>query len=477
MHLKYDLCYIHPMIRNSGHADLPLHTGTVPRWLADRMMVMGTLIVESLVQNYGPDEVLVRLSDPLWFQSFGAVMGMDWHSSGITTSVLYALKRGLNPRAKEFGIYVCGGRGRYSRMTPDELLGISEREGLNGDNLVRNSRLVAKVDNNALQDGFQLYQHNFILTKNGNWTVVQQGMNAATKTARRYHWCSADLRSFVENPHTGVVGENRGQILNLTDPAAQTTRSSILELSQENPDRVIKEIQQIGKPASEMLYLGAFNRQLTAKQKVDVAVTSTNSGDSIMTATRETAPKTPAFQQELFDDLPPLSSELSDHVQIQTSGRSLTMPSHHEVRAEDVDLKRLGGVLATAYENQPQDFESLLLTPGLGPRTLQSLTLVSEVIYGTPSRFTDPARFSFAHGGKDGHPFPVPLKIYDESIRILRDSIEKSKLDYKDKSDCIRRLHQTALNIERNCAPQVDFDAAIAYEREHSKEWDGKCVD
>ncbi|MCR5253078.1 MAG: DUF763 domain-containing protein, partial [Treponema sp.] len=176
MHLKCLLCYIHPMIRNSGHADLPLHTGTVPRWLADRMMVMGTLIVESLVQNYGPDEVLVRLSDPLWFQSFGAVMGMDWHSSGITTSVLYALKRGLNPRAKELGIYVCGGRGRYSRMTPDELLGISEREGLNGDSLVRNSRLVAKVDNNALQDGFQLYQHNFILTRSGNWTVVQQGM-------------------------------------------------------------------------------------------------------------------------------------------------------------------------------------------------------------------------------------------------------------------------------------------------------------
>ena len=435
------------MIRNSGHADLPLHTGTVPRWLADRMMVMGTLIVESLMQNYGPDEVLVRLSDPLWFQSFGAVMGMDWHSSGITTSVLYALKRGLNPRAKELGIYVCGGRGKYSRMTPDELLGISEREGLNGDSLVRNSKLVAKVDNNALQDGFQLYQHNFILTKSGNWTVVQQGMNPSTKTARRYHWCSADLRSFVENPHTGVVGENRGQILNLTDPAAQGTRTSILELSQENPDRVIKEIQQIGKPASEMLYLGAISPR-----------------------------NAPALQSELFDNLPPLSSEIPDHIQIQTTGRSLMMPAHHEVRAEDVDLKRLGGVLATAYENQPQDFESLLLTPGLGPRTLQSLTLVSEVIYGTPSRFTDPARFSFAHGGKDGHPFPVPLKIYDESIRILRDSIEKSKLGYREKSDCIRRLHQTALNIEKHCAPQVDFDAAIAYEREHSPSWDGKTV-
>ena len=466
MHLNTDLCYILTMIRNSGHADLPLHTGIVPRWLADRMMVMGTLIVESLVQNYGPDEVLVRLSDPLWFQSFGAVMGMDWHSSGITTSVLYALKRGLNPRAKELGIYVCGGRGKYSRMTPDELLGISEREGLNGDTLVRNSKLVAKVDNNALQDGFQLYQHNFILTKSGNWTVVQQGMNTRTKTARRYHWSSADLRSFVENPHTGVVGENRGQILNLTDSAAQKTRSSILELFQENPDRVINEIRQIGKPANEYLFLGntrGGRPPLAAASKLSSATPC--AGDT---------PATPPAQPELFDNLPPLSSEIPDHIQIQTSGRSIVMPAHHDVRAEDVDLKRLGGVLAAAYENQPQDFESLLLIPGLGPRTLQSLTLVSEVIYGTPSRFSDPARFSFAHGGKDGHPFPVPLKIYDESIRILRDSIEKSKLGYRDKSDCIRRLHQTALNIEKHCAPQVDFDAAIAWEREHSQEWDGK---
>ena len=381
--------------KNTGHADLPLHTGTVPRWLADRMMVLGTLITESLVDNFGPDEVLVRLSDPLWFQSFGAVMGMDWHSSGITTSVMYALKRGLNPRARELGIYVCGGRGKYSRMTPTELLDIADREGLNGDELVRNSKLVAKVDNNAVQDGFQLYQHNFVVSRSGNWTVVQQGMNTAEKKARRYHWCSTNLRSFVEEPHTGVVGENKGTILNLTDKSADKARDTILEMSHEEPDRLIK---------------------------------------------------------------------------------SIVMPTHHEVLKQDVDLKRLGGVLATAYESQPKDFESLLLTPGLGPRTLQSLTLVSEVIYGTPSRFTDPARFSFAHGGKDGHPFPVPLKIYDESIRVLHDSIEKSKLGYKDKSDCIRRLHQVALNVEKQCAPEVDFDAAIQFEREHSKEWDGKTV-
>lgn len=434
------------MIRNSGHADLPLHTGTVPRWLADRMMVLGTLITESLVENFGPDEVLVRLSDPLWFQSFGAVMGMDWHSSGITTSVMYALKRGLNPRAKELGIYVCGGRGKYSRMTPDELIQIADKEGLQGDSLVRNSKLVAKIDNNAIQDGFQLYQHNFILTKTGNWAVVQQGMNVNEKKARRYHWCSSDLRSFVENPHTGVVGDNLGKILNLTDENARTARDSILDLSLQDTEKVIKEITQIGKPASEMILL---------------------SGGKVEPI------KNVSLQGELFE-----SEEIKSQkpVEIQSAGRSIIMPAHHEVLAEDVDLKRLGGVLATAYESQPKDFESLMLTPGLGPRTLQSLALVSEVIYGTPSRFKDPARFSFAHGGKEGHPFPVPLKIYDESIRILRESIEKSKLGYKDKSECIKRLHTTALNFERNCSPEVDFDAAIQFEREHSKEWDGKTV-
>ena len=463
-----------PGIRNSGHADLPLHTGTVPRWLADRMMVLGTLITESLVENFGPDEVLVRLSDPLWFQSFGAVMGMDWHSSGITTSVMYALKRGLNPRAKELGIYVCGGRGKYSRMTPDELLGIADTEGLDGNALVRNSKLVAKVDNNAVQDGFQLYQHNFVLTRDGNWAVVQQGMNTAEKKARRYHWCSTNLRSFVEEPHSGVVGENRGKILNLTDSHADTARNSILDMSRQEPERIINEITQIGKPASQIILLqdGKVNGGVVTEF---AAQTSQGVSPAERVATNEVGAQgetSPSYVQgELFPELVSQSE-----MEIEQKGRSIILPAHHEVMEQDVNLKRLGGVLATAYESQPQNFEELLLTPGLGPRTLQSLALVSEVIYGTPSRFTDPARFSFAHGGKDGHPFPVPLKIYDESIRILRDSIEKSKLGYKDKSDCIRRLHTVALNVEKNCAPEVDFDAAIRYEREHSKEWDGKTV-
>lgn len=430
------------MIKSTGHADLPLHTGVVPRWLADRMMVLGTQIVEALVLNYGKKEVLRRLSDPLWFQSLGSVMGMDWHSSGITTSVMYALKRGINARAGELGLYVCGGRGKYSRQTPDELISITNGTALNGVEMVRSSKLCAKVDNTAVQDGFQLYQHNFILSDEGDWAVVQQGMNGATKTARRYHWCSQNVKSFVEEPHTAVTGENQGKILNLTAAAADPTRNAIMDFTKETPDRVISEIRKIAEPESVCTF--GYGGSAKVIEKPD--------------------------QGMLFP-------EYADQEMIVNVGRNLVMPSRHEVKAEDVDLKRLGAVLATAYESQPDNFENLLLTPGLGPRTLQSLTLVSEVIHGTPSRFTDPARFSFAHGGKDGHPFPVPLKVYDESIRVLHDSIEKSKMGYNDKSDCLRRLHQTALNIERNCEPQADFDTTITREREHSREWGGRTVE
>ena len=278
---------------------------------------------------------------------------------------------------------------------------------------------MATEDSTAVQDGFQLYMHNFVLSDEGDWTVVQQGMNAQTKTARRYHWSSENLKSFVETPHTGITGEQQEYILNLTDSEAKKTRSGILVLSKENPDKVMKEV--------------ALIKDCTEKEKGTI--------------------------------LKDMGTE-----------RNIILPAHHEVRAEDVDLKRLGGVLATAYASDPSDFESLLLTPGLGPRTLQSLTLVSEIINGTPSRFKDPARYSFAHGGKDGHPFPVPLKVYDESIRVLGSAIERSKLGYKDKSDCINRLHKTALEIERNCQPIADFDKTIERERKYSAEWGGKTV-
>lgn len=417
------------MIKHTGHADLPLHGGTVPKWLADRMMQMGSLIIESIITNFGKKEVLVRLSDPLWFQSLGAVMGMDWHSSGITTSVMYALKRGINKRAKDFGLCVCGGRGKYSRRTPDELMFLANATGLDGTKLINSSKLVAKVDSTAVQDGFQLYMHNFVLSNEGDWAVIQQGMNIESKTARRYHWSSENLKSFIEEPHTGITGENQGLILNLTAKDAKETRSHILDFSKENPDKMIKEIQNVFKHEENINKINSIKN------------------DNILIAQNKT---------------------------IASETRSIVMPHHHEVRAKDVNLKRLGAVLATAYESQPQNFEGLLLTPGLGPRTIQSLTLVSEVIYGTPSRFTDPARFSFAHGGKDGHPFPVPLKIYDDSIRILHESIERSKLGYKDKSECIKRLHQTALHIEKYCNPMADFDKAVEFDRQFSDMWEGK---
>ncbi|MCO6476101.1 MAG: DUF763 domain-containing protein, partial [Phaeodactylibacter sp.] len=325
-------------MQRSGHADLPLHHGRVPPWLATRMARLGRAIVEALVVEYGRSEVVRRLSDPLWFQSFGAVMGMDWHSSGITTSVVGALKRGLNPISKELGIYVCGGRGRHSRNTPQELMQVADKTGLDGMGLVRSSRLSAKVDNTAIQDGFQIYLHAFIVTQEGEWAVVQQGMNEQNGYARRYHWHSKAFESFVDSPHTSIYGENQGLILNLTDHAADKTRGGVLDISTQHPTRMLEEIRRI------------------------------------------------------------------------------RMPAHHDVKAKDVDLRRLGSVIALAYEQELQDFESLLLLQGVGPRTLQSLTLVSEVIYGTPSRFQDPARYSFAHGGKDGKPFPVPTKVYDETI-------------------------------------------------------------
>lgn len=385
-------------MKRSGAADLPLHYGAVPRWLAERMSKLGLAITESIITEYGADEILRRLSDPFWFQSFGAVMGMDWHSSGITTSVMGALKKAVNPRAKELGLYICGGKGKFSKDTPSELLKIADSTGMNGHELVRCSKLSAKVDNTAVQDGFQLYTHNFLLNAAGKWTVIQQGMHAGNKTARRYHWHSDNLQSFVETPHTGVIGINQGPILNLTASEANETRESILNIAKENPDKMLREIS------------------------------------------------------------------------------NMVMPGHHDVREEDVNLKRLGAVLWLAQEQPTQDFEELLLLKGMGPRTLQSLTLVSEVIHGTPSRFADPARFSFAHGGKDGHPFPVPTTVYDETISTLQNAVEKSKLDRSEKSEAIKKLHEMAVRAEKDFIPNSHFDALVQHERDESWRYGGKTV-
>jgi hypothetical protein len=388
-------------MKRSGSADLPLHGGHVPKWLSERMAKLGFAITEAIILEYGQKEFLRRMSSPFWFQSLGAVMGMDWHSSGITTSVMGALKRTINTNAKELGIFICGGKGKYSRQTPAELEAYGDSIGIDSNYLVRCSKLSAKVDNTAVQDGFQLYLHSFIVSNSGDWTVVQQGMRENSATARRYHWHSDSLKSFVQEPHTGICGINQGNILNLVAREAIPSQNGIMQIAMEHPEKMLKEVEH------------------------------------------------------------------------------LIMPNHHEVTASDVDIKRLGTVLWLAHETQPADFEQLLLLQGMGPRTLQSLALVSEVIHGTPSRFKDPARFSFAHGGKDGHPFPVPTKVYDETIQTLQSAVNKAKLGNSDKQMAIKALSEIAQRAERDFKEENNynnFNKLIDKERSESWKYGGKTI-
>src|SRR4051794_37212144 len=311
------------MAKRSGSADLPLHGGRVPAWLGERMARLGAVMAEAIVHHYGRRELLRRLAHPFWFQSFGAVMGMDWHSSGITTSVIGALKHGLNPMAGELGLQVCGGRGRHSRRTPDELVAAGERAGFDGAALARASRLVAKVDSAAVQDGFDLYLHGFIVADDGSWAVVQQGMNDSSGTARRYHWLSEGLESFIDAPHAAIEGRRRGSIVNLADHRAALSRDAQLELLAElGPDRLAREAAAVERG--------------------------------------------------------PVAQALLPH---------LVMPDHHDVKAGDVILRRLHGTLAAAAARGPKDFPELLLVPGVGARTMRSLAMVAELIHGAPCRF------------------------------------------------------------------------------------------
>lgn len=385
-------------MKRSGIADLPLHGGHVPEWLHSRMTGLGREIIRALVIEHGPSAVLSRLSDPFWFQALGCVMGMDWHSSGVTTSVMGALKRAINPIFSDVGLYICGGRGRHSLRTPQELLEFSDRTGCNGAALVKASKLSAKVDNTCVLDGYNLYLHTFVVSKTGEWAVIQQGMNTETRMARRYHWHSATVRSFVDDPHAAIVGENVGEIINLSDSRADKNRHGIVEFLSTHPDTQRREL------------------------------------------------------------------------------RRLVLDSGHGVLPRHVDSKRLGAVLALAYEKQFREFVDALLLPGVGPRTVQSLALVSEVIYGGPSRFTDPARFAFAHGGKDGHPFPVPLAVYDQGIAVLRDAVNRAKINRSDKLAGLQALGRMARLIEQRCDPFADVNKVVRHERAHSHEYGGMSV-
>jgi uncharacterized protein len=405
------------MAQRAGSADLPLHGGAVPKWLANRMTRLATVIAQAIVHHYGRDELLRRLANPFWFQSFGAVMGMDWHSSGITTSVLGALKRGLTPLQQELGIHVCGGRGKHSRQTPAELIAIGDRVGLDGDGLATTSRLVAKVDSAALQDGFDLYLHGFIVSDDGQWTVVQQGMNGKRRQARRYHWLSEGLTSFVDDPHAAIEGQSQGEIVNLADRRAHPSRQAQLDLLAScGPDAIACEFSKIAE----------------------------------------------------VGDRPNASP-------VQPALPHLIMPARHDVRARDVIARRLRGNLAAAADRGPKDFAELLLTPGVGARTVQALAMVAEMMHGAPFRFSDPARFSLAHGGKDRHPYPVPIKVYDETIRVLKSAVLQAHLGRDEQLDAFRRLDEQARQLERH-AKGPSFTTHQAAELHHSHAYGGRSV-
>jgi hypothetical protein len=384
------------------------------------MAALGRVIVEAIVHEYGRDELLRRLAHPFWFQSFGAVMGMDWHSSGITTSVIAALKRGLAPIQHELGLYVCGGKGAHSRRTPDELLRIGDATGLDAERLIMASRLVAKIDAAAVQDGFDLYLHAFVATVEGRWCVVQQGMNEDLREARRYHWQSENLPGFFASPHSAIEGRNIGPIVNLSDVRAERNRRAELELVRSGPDRTLETLRRYRQSGN--LALPLFPQMATE------------------------APQLP----------------------------HLRLPHHHDVQASDVELRRLHGTLAAAAERKLDDFADLLLTPGIGPRTVAALAFVAEVVHGAPSRFSDPARYSLAHGGKDGHPFPVLTRVYDETIRVLKRAVAHAHLGSSETLAAMQRLDAQARALESDAGPT--FDSFIAGESASARELGGRTV-
>jgi hypothetical protein len=385
------------------------------------MAALGRVIVEAIVHEYGRAEMLRRLAHPFWFQSFGAVMGMDWHSSGITTSVVGALRRGLAPIQRELGIYVCGGKGLKGRQTPRELVAVGESTGIDAGALAHASRLVAKIDGAAVQDGFALYLHAFFASADGAWCVVQQGMNEELREARRYHWQSENLQGFFNSSHAGVEGRNVGVIVNLAHAQAERSRLAGLELARAGPGKTVAVLRR---------YRDSGNAALS-----------------------------------LFPELDPPGTPLPH----------LKLPHHHEVRATDVMLKRLHATLAAAAERAPADFADLLLMPGVGLRTVQALAFVAEVVHGAPSRFADPARFSLAHGGKDGHPFPVPLLVYDETLRVLKRAVSRAHLGSGEMLAAIRRLDSQARALERRAGGPA-FEAFLARERAQSAALGGRVV-
>jgi len=349
----------------TGFAHLPLHGGKAPGWLFERMVPLSREIILHVAREFGRDEVLRRLSDPHWFQAFGCVLGFDWHSSGLTTTACGALKEGLRDAARELGLHVAGGKGAASRKTPDEIRRVCERTGADAESLVYASRTAAKIDNAAVQDGYQLYHHTFVFTASGAWCVVQQGMNDASAMARRYHWLSSNVQTYVNEPHAAVCCDAAAETLNFVAAESAAARDACAALAAERPERVL----------------------------------------------------------EALGHLP-----------------SLEMPRRHDVRVDDIDPRRLHRVLLKTWQAAPADFEALLGVPGVGARTLRALALTAELVYGTRASVRDPARFSFAHGGKDGTPFPVDRATYDKTIEVMHDALNAARVGRTEKVHAFRRL-------------------------------------
>jgi hypothetical protein len=349
----------------TGVAHLPLHYGRAPSWLFQRMKGLAREITLGIIDAYGSEGMLFRLSDPFWFQAFGCVLGFDWHSSGVTTTVCGALKEGLKGMERELGFFIAGGKGRASRKTPLEIEATCNRAAMNGTPLIYASRMSAKVDSAAVQDGYQIYQHTFFFTQAGQWAVVQQGMNEENRYARRYHWFSQGTEDFVCEPHWAVCCDQRKEGLNLVARESEGARQAIAELCHEKPEFLIKEGR---KP------------------------------------------------MELF------------------------LPREHPIPMEENRLERFEKIFTKIYDSSPNNFEELLGIKGVGPKSLRALSLISELIHGIKPSFKDPTRFSFTHGGKDGHPYPVDRKAYDKTIEVLRGAIEKARVGDREKIDAIRRL-------------------------------------
>ncbi|MEO0092117.1 MAG: DUF763 domain-containing protein [candidate division WOR-3 bacterium] len=349
----------------TGFAELPLHWGNAPRWLFERMKKLSRAICEIIIGEYGTDEFLRRISDPVWFQSFGCVLGFDWHSSGLTTTLCGALKEGLKDLSWDFGLFIAGGKGKTSRKTPDEIRTYAEKFSFDPNHFIFASKMSAKIDTCALQDGYQIYHHTFIGTKDGKWAVVQQGMNVNSGWARRYHWLSLELKDFVNEPHKAIVCNHKGNVLNMVANESESARKVTTLIASEAPEKTIREFAKI---------------------------------------------------------------------------KTLNLAQHHPVLVSDINPKYLKKILLQTYEKQPENFLQLLDTQGLGPKTIRALTLISDVIYGAKPSFTDPVSYSFAHGGKDGHPYPINQQNYDQSIMILEKAIKEAKIGQTEKLNALKRL-------------------------------------